>query len=174
MGARPKLLFVLELPFLIFHGGVALIVGNEFRKGNRDFVTSFYILYLAQSAVDCLAYVATGLVGYDLMPRYVYYGAWSNFNLAFCGWCTAFQVLSHVLVAFNRYTAIVLPHRHTLIWKHKNVVLMVLGISFIAFLSILLRVIDKVAVVEVSDGVLISSATAWMRTVSFSGPSSVA
>lgn len=50
-----------------------------------------------------------------MMPHYMYYGAWSNFNLAFCGWCTAFQVLSHVLVAFNRYTAIVLPHRHTLV-----------------------------------------------------------
>lgn len=58
MGARPKLLFALEVPFLAFHGGVAMIVANEFRKGNRDFVTSFYILYLVQCAVDCVAYIA--------------------------------------------------------------------------------------------------------------------
>lgn len=58
MGARPRLLLAFELPFFFVHTGVALIVGAEFYRRNRAFTTSFYHLYLAQSAVDVLSYIA--------------------------------------------------------------------------------------------------------------------
>ena len=62
MGARPKLLLAFELPFFFAHAGVALVVGVEFSRRNRVFTTSFYHLYLAQSAVDVLSYIAVRLI----------------------------------------------------------------------------------------------------------------
>lgn len=113
------LLAFADIPsFILYLYLLILLIKN---RQNPDFSSSFYLIFISQGIIDCLQIVQTfTLLRLPLM------GAFSSFFSAYklslarifmvsSHYFIFVQMLGHTLISLNRFTAITLPIRHTLV-----------------------------------------------------------
>ena len=121
----PPPAFFITLGFTLFTLPlyVAMIVFIIRRRKQSPYNSSFFKLWLALAFGDILSsangFFLTNAVSYSYL--YVVFGsnvpAFLPYYCAFVGYCSQFvQLLTNVLIAFNRYTAIATPIKHKLVW----------------------------------------------------------
>ncbi|KAH7726016.1 hypothetical protein AAVH_06458 [Aphelenchoides avenae] len=163
MGLRSLWALPVEVPFFLFYILIAAVIALELLRGNSSFTPAFYTLFLVQAFIDCTNYVLTAMVGYDAFPRSFLETVGSNFILSYGLFCTSFQLLLHVAIAANRFTAITYPASHKRLWNQRNLAYVLTALTLTSLASVIFKVIDKIDVIEKPYGFSINNSTEWMR-----------
>ncbi|KAH7696345.1 hypothetical protein AAVH_36586, partial [Aphelenchoides avenae] len=108
--------FACELPLLALHVAVTVFVATEVHKRKADYQYPFYKLFLLQCASNymCWGMIVVNAVAEDVFRVAVKATFWTNLAVVvFYDFAAYFQLSTCTAIALNRFTAIVLPFRHT-------------------------------------------------------------
>ncbi|KAH7699431.1 hypothetical protein AAVH_33463, partial [Aphelenchoides avenae] len=108
---------IVQIPLLLFHFSVDICVFRYVSKNTARFTAGFYTLFLWQSFVDVCDFLLVKSMQLSrvnvFLPDQLYLVPWRlRLGFALLNYCLAFQVLMHMCIAVNRYTAIVRPVDH--------------------------------------------------------------
>ncbi|KAH7709300.1 hypothetical protein AAVH_23411, partial [Aphelenchoides avenae] len=153
------IVFALQLPLLFFHILVIICVGRRLLRHDAKFSNGFYGMFLVQSVVEVLNYMTvTGLQLARLdffLPEYLYVNTTNlRVGLFLCAYFLYFQFLSHMSIAINRYTVLLHPARHQLLWRGKKFRLVLAALLLLPLPGAMTHFLKQVDVVAIpaNDG----------------------
>ncbi|KAH7707609.1 hypothetical protein AAVH_25153, partial [Aphelenchoides avenae] len=119
--------FTIEGVLLLFHLSVFFVIASNVSHKVTTFSTAFYKFYLAQCVADYLVYAMNPLFArlqfFDILPSTSFdiqaVGVTQYFLSAYGSY---FIYFSYLVIACNRYTAILKPFQHAMLWSCRRMV----------------------------------------------------